>query len=82
MRPDDDLFLTIDHNLHPGQPPLALGWSDDETEGQDNLEDLIGDNDDALISAGFNHESCCQLFTSLGVTPNHGRVMFTSFGVT
>ncbi|WP_432104106.1 hypothetical protein [Streptomyces sp. bgisy091] len=51
VRPDDDLFLTIDHALHPGQPPLALGCSHDETKGQDNLEDLLGDNEDALISA-------------------------------
>jgi hypothetical protein len=29
---------------------------------------------------GCNHESRRQLFTSLGDTPNHGRVMFTSFG--
>lgn len=53
VRPDDDLFLTIDHDLHPGQPPLAPAGSDadDEAAGPGNLEDRLGDSDDALIGA-------------------------------
>ncbi|MGW6536086.1 gamma-glutamyltransferase [Streptomyces sp. NPDC055051] len=54
VRPGDDLFLTIDHALHPGQPPLPPAGSDPEGEeatGEGNLEDHLGDNDDALIDA-------------------------------
>jgi hypothetical protein len=53
VRPGDDLFLTIDHDLHPGQPPLAPAGSeaDDEAAGPGNLEDRLGDSDDALIGA-------------------------------
>ncbi|WP_426567763.1 hypothetical protein [Streptomyces canus] len=53
VRPDDDLFLTIDHDLHPGQAPLAPAGSDtdDEAAGLGNLEDRLGDSDDALIGA-------------------------------
>ncbi|MEH0442008.1 gamma-glutamyltransferase [Streptomyces scabiei] len=61
VRPGDDLFLTIDHNLHPGKPPLAPdgsdgsggsgGSDDDGTTGPGNLEDQLGDSDDALIAA-------------------------------
>ncbi|MET9956433.1 gamma-glutamyltransferase [Streptomyces sp. NPDC006339] len=52
VRPGDDLFLTIDHDLHPGQPPLIPGGSDTDDHtaaGPGNLEDRLGDNDDALI---------------------------------
>ncbi|MCX5230897.1 gamma-glutamyltransferase [Streptomyces sp. NBC_00233] len=53
VRPGDDLFLTIDHNLHPGQLPLPPAGSDpdDATVGPGNLEDHLGDSDDALIGA-------------------------------
>ncbi|MGW6395485.1 gamma-glutamyltransferase [Streptomyces sp. NPDC055103] len=54
VRPGDDLFLTIDHALHPGQPPLPPAGSDPdgkEATGEGNLEDHLGDNDDALIGA-------------------------------
>ncbi|MFJ8134155.1 gamma-glutamyltransferase [Streptomyces hydrogenans] len=54
VRPGDDLFLTIDHALHPGQPPLPPAGSDPVGEaaaGGGNLEDHIGENDDALIGA-------------------------------
>ncbi|MCX5395605.1 gamma-glutamyltransferase [Streptomyces sp. NBC_00102] len=52
VRPDDDLFLTIDHNVHPGLPPLApAGSGTAKAAGPGNLEDRLGDNDDALIGA-------------------------------
>ncbi|MFJ4206589.1 hypothetical protein ACIP2Y_44260 [Streptomyces sviceus] len=53
MLPGDDLYLTIDHDLHPGQPPLdpAGSEADDEAAGPGNLEDRLGDSDDALIGA-------------------------------
>ncbi|MGC5240879.1 MULTISPECIES: gamma-glutamyltransferase [Streptomyces] len=54
VRPGDDLFLTIDHDLHPGQPPLTPGGSDADDEemlGPGNREDHLGDSDDALIGA-------------------------------
>ncbi|GAA0494611.1 gamma-glutamyltransferase [Streptomyces olivaceiscleroticus] len=54
VRPGDDLFLTIDHDLHPGEPPLTPVGSaiDDESAvGPGNLEDHLGDSDDALIGA-------------------------------
>ncbi|WP_220447156.1 hypothetical protein [Nonomuraea deserti] len=54
VRPGDDLFLTIDHDLHRGRAPLAsVGFdSDDESAvGPGNLEDHLGDSDDALIGA-------------------------------
>lgn len=53
VRPGDDLFLTIDHDLHPGHPPLPPAGSntDDEATGPGNLEDHVGDSDDALIGA-------------------------------
>ncbi len=54
VRPGDDLFLTIDHNLHPGKPPLPLagsGNNDKERVSSGNLEDHLGDSDDALIGA-------------------------------
>ncbi|MFI0818642.1 gamma-glutamyltransferase [Streptomyces sp. NPDC021098] len=53
VRPGDDLFLTIDHNLHPGQPPLTPAGSNtnDEAAGPGNLEDHLADSDDALIGA-------------------------------
>ncbi|MET9105025.1 gamma-glutamyltransferase [Streptomyces zhihengii] len=53
VRFEDDLFLTIDHELHPGLPPLAPAESStgDEAVGPANLEDRLGDSDDALIGA-------------------------------
>ncbi|MFG2802557.1 gamma-glutamyltransferase [Streptomyces pseudovenezuelae] len=53
IRPGDDLFLTIDHDLRPGRPPLAPAGSeaDDEAAVPGNLEDRLGDSDDALIGA-------------------------------
>ncbi|WP_433433083.1 hypothetical protein [Nonomuraea sp. CA-141351] len=54
VRPGDDLLLSIDHGLHFGQPPLtAAGFDiDDESAvGPGNLEDRLGDSDDALIGA-------------------------------
>lgn len=52
VRPGDDLFLTIDHDLHPGQPPLAPAGSNDHGAADPgNLEDHLGDSDDALIGA-------------------------------
>ncbi|MGW4967443.1 hypothetical protein ACWEPL_60405 [Nonomuraea sp. NPDC004186] len=54
VRPGDDLFLTIDHGLHFGQPPLtAAGFDidDESAAGPGNLEDRLGDSDDALIGA-------------------------------
>ncbi|MCZ4102280.1 gamma-glutamyltransferase [Streptomyces sp. H39-C1] len=53
VRPGDDLFLTIDHDLHPGQPPLSPAETDinDAVTGPGNLEDHLGDSDDALIGA-------------------------------
>ncbi|MFF5108109.1 hypothetical protein [Streptosporangium sp. NPDC000509] len=53
VRPGDDLFLTIDHDLHPGQPPLTpAGFGIDEPAvGPGNLEDRLGYSDDALIGA-------------------------------
>ncbi|MFC8663155.1 gamma-glutamyltransferase [Streptomyces sp. NPDC057199] len=53
VRPGDDLFLTIDHDLHPGEPPLppAGSGADDAAVGPGNLEDHLGDSDDALIGA-------------------------------
>ncbi|MEU4234260.1 hypothetical protein AB0F17_59140 [Nonomuraea sp. NPDC026600] len=52
-RPGDDLFLTIDHDLHPGQPPRTpAGFDIDESAvGLGSLEDNLGDSDDALIGA-------------------------------
>ncbi|MHC5701999.1 hypothetical protein OTC26_011165 [Streptomyces tirandamycinicus] len=32
VRPGDDLFLTIDHDLHPGQPPLHPNGPDTDDE--------------------------------------------------
>ncbi|MEV4751670.1 hypothetical protein AB0K21_35390 [Streptosporangium sp. NPDC049248] len=54
VRPGDDLFLTIDHDLHSGQPPLTpagLDIDDESGVGPGNLEDRLGDSDDALIGA-------------------------------
>ncbi|MFD8589992.1 hypothetical protein ACFV1B_10680 [Streptomyces sp. NPDC059637] len=54
MRPGDDLFLTIDHDLHPGQPPLhpdVSGTNDEAAASPGNLEDHLGGSDDALIGA-------------------------------
>ncbi|BCM65665.1 hypothetical protein EASAB2608_00999 [Streptomyces sp. EAS-AB2608] len=54
VRPGDDLFLTIDHDLHPGQPPLhpdVSGTNDEAAASPGNLEDHLGDSDDALIGA-------------------------------
>ncbi|MFJ4713573.1 gamma-glutamyltransferase [Streptomyces sp. NPDC088785] len=53
VRFEDDLFLTIDHALHPGRPPLAPAGSgtDDEAVGPGSPEDRLGDSDDALIAA-------------------------------
>ncbi|MFJ6635770.1 gamma-glutamyltransferase [Streptomyces sp. NPDC091376] len=54
VRPGDDLFLTIDHDLHPGQPPLhpdGSGTDDEAAASPGNLEDHLGDSDDALIGA-------------------------------
>jgi hypothetical protein len=54
VRPGDDLFLTIDHDLHLGQPPLtSAGFDihDESVVGAGNLEDRLGDSDDALIGA-------------------------------
>ncbi|MGW5476346.1 gamma-glutamyltransferase [Streptomyces sp. NPDC004008] len=53
VRPGDDLFLTIDHDLHPGQPPISPDGSgiDEEAVGPGNLEDHLSDSDDALIGA-------------------------------
>ncbi|MFK0160868.1 gamma-glutamyltransferase [Streptomyces sp. NPDC090493] len=51
VRPGDDLFLTIDHDLHAGLPPLApAGFdTDNAVAGSGNLEDHLGESDDALI---------------------------------
>ncbi|WP_232110071.1 hypothetical protein [Streptomyces buecherae] len=54
VRPGDDLFLTIDHDLHPGQPSLSPdgpGTDDEAAASPGSLEDHLGDNDDALIGA-------------------------------
>ncbi|GAA1278555.1 hypothetical protein [Streptomyces aureus] len=54
VRPGDDLFLTIDHDLHPGQPPLhpdGSGTDDEAAASPGSLEDHLGDSDDALIGA-------------------------------
>jgi hypothetical protein len=54
VRPGDDLFLTIDHDLHPGQPPLTpvgLDVDHESAVGPGNLEDHLGDSDDAFIGA-------------------------------
>ncbi|MCA2182150.1 hypothetical protein LDL08_38920 [Nonomuraea glycinis] len=54
VRPGDDLFLTIDHDLHPEQWPLTsagLNVDDESAVGPGNLEDRLGDSDDALIGA-------------------------------
>ncbi|MFJ8254315.1 hypothetical protein [Streptomyces sp. NPDC094466] len=52
VRPGDDLFLTIDHNLRPGEPPLPLSEPDADDEATPgNLEDRLGSDDDALIGA-------------------------------
>ncbi|MFG2924267.1 hypothetical protein ACGFYA_22530 [Streptomyces sp. NPDC048305] len=53
VRPGDDLFLTIDHDLRPGEPPLPPDGSgaDAAAIGPGNLEDHLGDSDDALIGA-------------------------------
>ncbi|MEU6719607.1 hypothetical protein ABZ897_49805 [Nonomuraea sp. NPDC046802] len=54
VRPGDDLFLTIDHDLHPGHRPLTpagLDVDDESAVGLGNLEDRLGDSDDALIGA-------------------------------
>src|SRR5690606_3987802 len=48
VRPGDDLFLTIDHDLHPGQPPRARDAFDVESGAP---EDRLADSDDALIGA-------------------------------
>lgn len=51
VRHGDDLFLTIDHDLHSGRPPRHPAGSepDDRTPGPGNLEDHLGDSDEALI---------------------------------
>lgn len=62
VRPGDDLFLTIDHDLHSGEPPLdptgpSTGngptgpGTGNGAVGPGNLEDRLGDSDDALIGA-------------------------------
>ncbi|MER5427214.1 hypothetical protein [Streptosporangium roseum] len=54
VRPGDDLFLTIDHDLHPGQSPITPAGFDIDHESAvapDSLEDRLGDSDDALIGA-------------------------------
>ncbi|MET8984865.1 hypothetical protein ABZW49_05415 [Nonomuraea wenchangensis] len=53
VRPGDDLFLTVDHALHPGRPPLAsTGFDIDESAvSSGHLEDQLGESDDALIGA-------------------------------
>lgn len=53
VRPGDDLFLTIDHDLHSGEPPLppAGSGANDAAVGPGNLEDHLGESDDALIGA-------------------------------
>ncbi|MEV4179174.1 hypothetical protein [Nonomuraea sp. NPDC049709] len=54
VRPGDDLFLTIDHDLHPGRPPFTpagFDIGDESGVGPGNLEDRLGDSDDALIGA-------------------------------
>ncbi|WP_199565842.1 hypothetical protein [Spongiactinospora rosea] len=54
VRPGDDLFLTIDHDLHLGQPPLTpagFGIDHESAVRPGNLEDHLGDSDDALIGA-------------------------------
>ncbi|MBB4919167.1 gamma-glutamyltransferase [Streptosporangium saharense] len=54
VRPGDDLFLTIDHARYPGQSPLTpagFNINDESAVGPGNLEDRLGDSDDALIGA-------------------------------
>jgi hypothetical protein len=53
VRPGDDLFLTIDHDLHAGLPPLAPAGcdTDNAVAGSGNLEDHLGESDDALTGA-------------------------------
>ncbi|MEU8319751.1 hypothetical protein AB0C33_15420 [Nonomuraea sp. NPDC048881] len=54
VRPGDDLFLTIDHDLHLGRPPLTpagSGLNGESAIEVGNLEDRLDDSDDALIGA-------------------------------
>ncbi|MFI9210254.1 gamma-glutamyltransferase [Streptomyces sp. NPDC053253] len=54
VRPGDDLFLTIDHDLHAGLPPLPPAGSepdDKAASGPGNIEDHLGESDEALIGA-------------------------------
>ncbi|GAA2463365.1 gamma-glutamyltransferase [Streptomyces macrosporus] len=49
VRPQGDLFLTIDHDQHPGLPPLDPQGATAPT-GPGSPEDHIGDDDDALMA--------------------------------
>jgi len=54
VRPGDDLFLTIDHDLHLGRPPLApmrFDIDDESAVNSGSLEDHLGESNDALIGA-------------------------------
>ncbi|GAA3841234.1 hypothetical protein GCM10022226_74590 [Sphaerisporangium flaviroseum] len=54
VRPGDDLFLTVDHDLYLGQSPLMpaeIGIDHESAVGPGNLEDRLDDSDDALIGA-------------------------------
>ncbi|MDF5758793.1 hypothetical protein [Spongiactinospora sp. TRM90649] len=54
VRPGDDLFLTIDHDLHPRRAPrtpAGFDIDDESAVGPGGLEDRLADSDDALIGA-------------------------------
>lgn len=50
VRPQGDLFLTIDHDLHPGKPPLTVASVSPLPDPSGTPEDHVGDSDDALMA--------------------------------
>ncbi|WP_234363529.1 gamma-glutamyltransferase [Streptomyces sp. TN58] len=49
VQPQGDLFLTIDHDHHPGKPPLPPTVSTTGPQPPGSPEDHLGDSDDALM---------------------------------
>ncbi|NJQ03305.1 gamma-glutamyltransferase [Streptomyces sp. PLAI1-29] len=49
VQPQGDLFLTIDHDQHPGQPPLDTGGICPTATIPGSPEDHLGASDDALM---------------------------------
>lgn len=49
VQPQGDLFLTVDHDHHPGKPPLPPTVSTTSPQLPGSPEDHLGDSDDALM---------------------------------